>query len=143
MAGQRAAAARMATAAFRSLISSTVARRAGCRPLLSATRSASAGHLLVQPGASSALGVRMMHASSRVLAEVSTDVTGEDQPLDQPLDEFFQKAEERQQENQYAGRAWSMCELRKKSFDDLHKLWWGAAAALSRCALPCRGSQAP
>ena len=38
------------------------------------------------------------------------------------LEDFLDKA--KPGEALYVGRAWAAAELRRKSFDDLHKLWW-------------------
>lgn len=46
-------------------------------------------------------------------------------PLQRGLEEFYDtKSHLRVNENPVAGRAWEASELRRKSFTDLHKLWY-------------------
>ena len=45
------------------------------------------------------------------------------------LEEFFDPNRKPHEEAVY-GRAWTFDELKRKSFDDLHKLWWARACCL-------------
>ncbi|KAJ1968374.1 54S ribosomal protein L4 mitochondrial [Dispira parvispora] len=44
--------------------------------------------------------------------------------LPRGLEEFFEKGVSLPKEQEPTGRAWRASELRNKSFDDLHKLWY-------------------
>ena len=44
-------------------------------------------------------------------------------PLAMPLDEFRDHLSRTERMKETVGRPWSVTELRRKSYDDLHKLW--------------------
>ncbi|KAI8372559.1 mitochondrial 39-S ribosomal protein L47 (MRP-L47)-domain-containing protein [Choanephora cucurbitarum] len=61
------------------------------------------------------LGARLFSTSRTTLAETPVKPTG--------LYQFFENNQALPKQN-WTGRAWKAQELRQKSFDDLHKLWY-------------------
>lgn len=80
------------------------------------------------------LWTRTRDGGTRWIASATT-------PLRMPLDEFRDSISREKRMQEPVGRPWSVKELRRKSYDDMHKLWYerrfllSGLAAMHACVL--------